>query len=101
AGGPAANAAVTAARLLGGACLVTAIGDGPGADAVRADLAAHQVQVTDLAPPSWPLPVASALVDVHTGERTVISPVALGGRGVTVGGQESDTAPDTAADTAL
>jgi sugar/nucleoside kinase (ribokinase family) len=82
AGGPAANAAVAAARLLGGARLLTAIGDGPASAGVHADLAAHRVRVTDLAPPGWQVPVASALVDVHTGERTVVSPGALGGGGM-------------------
>jgi sugar/nucleoside kinase (ribokinase family) len=90
AGGPAANAAVTAARLLGGiaaggsggARLVTAIGTGPAAAPVHADLRAHHVAVTDLAPPGWAVPVASALVEVHGGERTVVSPGALGGGGV-------------------
>jgi sugar/nucleoside kinase (ribokinase family) len=78
AGGPAANAAVAAARLLGGARLVTAIGSGPAAAPVLSDLSAHGVELIDLAPPDWPLPVASALVDVRTGERTVVSPGALG-----------------------
>jgi sugar/nucleoside kinase (ribokinase family) len=90
AGGPAANAAVVAARLIsgiagvssGGARLLTAIGDGPAVGPVRADLAAHGVEVIDLAPAEWGLPVASALVDVRTGDRTVVSPGALGRRGV-------------------
>jgi sugar/nucleoside kinase (ribokinase family) len=82
AGGPAANAAVTAARLLGSARLLTAVGSGPGSDAVHADLADHGVGVIDLAPGGWTLPVASALVDVHTGERTVVSPGALRSRAV-------------------
>ena len=82
AGGPAANAAVTAARLLGSARLLSAIGTRPAAAPARADLAAHQVDVIDLAPDGWELPVASALVDVRTGERTVVSPGALGSRGV-------------------
>jgi sugar/nucleoside kinase (ribokinase family) len=98
AGGPAANAAVVAARLLGGgSCtggrpitsggrLLTAIGDGPAVGPVHADLAEHRVGVLDLAPAGWQLPVASALVDVHTGERTVVSPGALGGRGVGASG---------------
>lgn len=82
AGGPAANAAVVAARLLGGARLVTAIGAGPVAAVVLADLRGRGVEVTDLAPPGWSVPVASALVEMHTGERTVISPGALGAGGV-------------------
>ena len=82
AGGPAANAAVTAARLLGTARLLSAIGARPAAAPARADLEAHQVDVIDLAPDGWELPVASALVDVRTGERTVVSPGALGSRGI-------------------
>lgn len=84
AGGPAANAAVTAARLLGAgaARLVTAIGADQAAAPVRADLARHGVEVVDLAPDGWSVPVASAMVDVRNGDRTVISPGALGGRGV-------------------
>ncbi|MDT7587502.1 MAG: hypothetical protein QOE32_5052 [Pseudonocardiales bacterium] len=82
AGGPAANAAVTAARLLGSARLLSAVGTRPAAAPAHADLAAHHVDVIDLAPADWDLPVASALVDVHTGERTVVSPGALGNRGV-------------------
>lgn len=76
AGGPATNAAICAARLLGGATLVTGLGGTPAADAVRAELAAYGVRVIDLAPPSWPLPVAACLVD-DAGERTVVSPGAL------------------------
>ncbi|GAA5166630.1 PfkB family carbohydrate kinase [Pseudonocardia eucalypti] len=90
AGGPAANAAVTSARLLPGVRLLTAIGTGPAAGPVRADLAAHSVRVVDLAPPDWPLPVASALVDPATGERTVVSPGALGAGGVSAGGRALD-----------
>ena len=85
AGGPAANAAVTAARLLGGARLVTAIGSGPATAPVRIDLDNHGVELIDLATAQWPLPVASALVDIGTGERSVVSPGALGSDGVSPG----------------
>ncbi|MFV0459985.1 MAG: PfkB family carbohydrate kinase [Actinomycetales bacterium] len=74
AGGPAANAAVTIAALLGRADLVTALGSGSAADTVDADLAAHSVRVHDCAPYSgWSPPVASCIID-GTGERTVVSP---------------------------
>lgn len=69
AGGPAANAAVTAAHLLGGATLVTALGAGPAADLVRGDLERHGVRVVDL---GGECAVASCLV-TPDGERTVIS----------------------------
>ncbi|HZZ47466.1 MAG TPA: PfkB family carbohydrate kinase [Pseudonocardia sp.] len=84
AGGPAANAAVTAARLLGSARLVTAVGDGPAAAPVLSDLYEHRVEVLDVATGDWPVPVATALVDVRTGERTVISPGATGAGGAPV-----------------
>lgn len=76
AGGPATNAAVTAAALLGAdarATLITALGGGAAADLVRADLAAHRVEVVDCAPAGWELPVATAIV-TPDGERTVVSP---------------------------
>jgi sugar/nucleoside kinase (ribokinase family) len=84
AGGPAANAAVAAARLLGSARLLTGVGDPVrgAAGPVRADLADHGVQLLDVAPDGWTLPVASALVDVRTGERTVVSRGAPAERGV-------------------
>jgi sugar/nucleoside kinase (ribokinase family) len=71
AGGPAANAAVAAARLLDGVRLLTALGGSPLASPVLADLVAHGVTVLDLAPPDSPVRVASAAVDVRTGDRTV------------------------------
>lgn len=72
AGGPSANAAVTAAALLGTATLVTALGESPQAQLARNDLVRHRVQIVDCAPEGWILPVATCLVD-QTGERTVVS----------------------------
>jgi sugar/nucleoside kinase (ribokinase family) len=77
AGGPAANAAVTAAALLGSATLISAVGRGPAADLARADLAEHGVDLVDCAPAGWQLPAAACLVD-EAGERSVISPGATG-----------------------
>lgn len=79
AGGPAANAAVTAAALIGSARavrLVSALGGGDAARLATADLARHAVSVHDCAPDDWPLAVATCIVD-DSGERTVVSP---GGR---------------------
>ncbi|GAA1975977.1 PfkB family carbohydrate kinase [Isoptericola halotolerans] len=74
AGGPAANAAVTAAALGVRAVLITALGDGPVAMAARSDLAAHGVEVQDVAAGSdFPLAVSAVLVDDATGERSVVS----------------------------
>ncbi|MCZ2263509.1 PfkB family carbohydrate kinase [Isoptericola sp. QY 916] len=76
AGGPAANAAVTAAALETHAILVSALGAGPIAQAVRADLDDREVQVHDVAGPDeeFPLAVSAVLVDAATGERSVVSP---------------------------
>lgn len=85
AGGPAANAAVTAAALLGQATLVTAIGHGAAGATVRADLEEHGVRVVDLAQghvpgaASFTLPVSSCVVEPD-GTRTVFSTSALRSR---------------------
>jgi len=75
AGGPAANAAVTAAALGVRAVLVSALGAGPVAQAARADLDDRDVQVHDVAGPDegFPLAVSAVLVDDATGERSVVS----------------------------
>ncbi|MEL7975329.1 PfkB family carbohydrate kinase [Isoptericola sp. F-RaC21] len=75
AGGPAANAAVTAAACGARAVLVSALGAGPVAQAARADLDDAEVQVHDVAGPDegFPLAVSAVLVDEATGERSVVS----------------------------
>ncbi|KAA0098952.1 kinase [Mycolicibacterium sp. P1-18] len=74
AGGPAANAAVTFAALGGAATLVTALGDDPVADLIRADLAAYGVTVVDAAAGSTPaVPVSAVSVVESTGDRSVVS----------------------------
>jgi sugar/nucleoside kinase (ribokinase family) len=74
AGGPAANAAVTAAALGAEVILVTAIGAHPLGDLVRADLAAHGVHVVDADPDNpAPPPVSAVTVLDRTGERTIVS----------------------------
>lgn len=72
AGGPATNAAVTAARLLGGATLITALGTSPIAGLIREDLSRHGVRIIDIAGPGWEPPVSTCLVGPD-GERTVVS----------------------------
>ncbi|WP_203833838.1 PfkB family carbohydrate kinase, partial [Actinoplanes campanulatus] len=74
AGGPAANAAVTAAALGTDVTLVTAVGRHPLGDLVRADLAAHGVTLIDAAPDAdQPPPVSAVTVLDATGERTIVS----------------------------
>ncbi|MCY1138483.1 PfkB family carbohydrate kinase [Actinoplanes sp. Pm04-4] len=72
AGGPAANAAVTAAALGAPVTLVTAIGSHPLGELIRSDLRNHGVLVIDAAASSGaPPPVSSIVVAGH--ERTIIS----------------------------
>ncbi len=78
AGGPALNAATTAA-LLGMPCrLATAVGATPLAAVVRADCASAGVELVDLAGDGFELPVATVLLTRSTGERAVVSRGALG-----------------------
>ena len=72
-GGPAANAAVTAAALGVGARLITRIGDSPLGTLIRADLAAHGVDVVDRAGPLDQPAVSTVLVTRGTGQRAVVS----------------------------
>lgn len=74
AGGPAANAAVTFAALGGDATLVTALGDDPVADLIRADLDAYGVRVVDAASGTTrAVPVSAVSVVESTGDRSVVS----------------------------
>ncbi|WP_159621904.1 PfkB family carbohydrate kinase [Ruania rhizosphaerae] len=71
-GGPAANAALTAAALGSPAVLVTALGTGPLADLARSELTGCGVQVLDVGTIDAP-PVSTVLVTAATGERAVVS----------------------------
>jgi sugar/nucleoside kinase (ribokinase family) len=74
AGGPAANAAITASALGAEVTLVTAIGSHPLGDLVRADLRTHGVGLIDVDPHNpGPPPVSSVTVADPTGERTIVS----------------------------
>jgi sugar/nucleoside kinase (ribokinase family) len=74
AGGPAANAAVTAAALGAEVTLVTAVGSHPLASLIRADLDAYGVRLIDAAPLSdAPPPVSAITVLEGTGQRTIVS----------------------------
>ncbi|RXR26239.1 carbohydrate kinase [Oerskovia turbata] len=92
-GGPAANAAATAAALGVPTRLVTAIGTGALAEVVRADVVAAGVELIDVTADGRAVPdeeargpaVSTVLVTAGTGERAVVStnatdrPVAAGG----------------------
>jgi sugar/nucleoside kinase (ribokinase family) len=74
AGGPAANAAVTASALGAEVTLVTAVGSHPLGDLVRADLRERGVGLIDADPGHrGPPPVSSVIVHASTGERTIVS----------------------------
>lgn len=73
AGGPAANAAVTFAALGGRAVLLTALGTGPIAETIAAELRGVGVELVDVAPDLVEAaPVSSVAVLETTGERSVI-----------------------------
>ncbi|UQU62070.1 PfkB family carbohydrate kinase [Couchioplanes caeruleus] len=79
AGGPATNAAITAAALGAQVTLVTAVGAHPLGDLIRADLAAHGVTLLDAAPDAHePPPVSAVTVLDATGGRTIVSRNARG-----------------------
>ncbi|MPV90285.1 carbohydrate kinase, partial [Georgenia ruanii] len=77
-GGPAANAARTAAALGRDVALVTALGPGPVADLVRAQLAPAGVGVVDVATGAAGPALSTVLVTAGTGERAVVSTNAVG-----------------------
>ena len=77
AGGPAANAAIAFAALGGNATLWTALGTGPAARLVAADLATAGVRVLDAAPPGFELAPSSVLVQAEGGDRAVVSGAAV------------------------
>lgn len=72
AGGPAAVAAIAFAALGGRARLLTVLGTGTAAAAVRTDLADAGVEVLDAAPEGFELAPSIALV-AASGDRTVVS----------------------------
>ncbi|MBM6403596.1 carbohydrate kinase [Phycicoccus sp. CSK15P-2] len=78
AGGPACNAAMTAALLGVETRFVGAVGSGPLSAVVLRDLATHGVAVTDLAPAAFEPPLSTVLVTEATGERAVVSRNAVG-----------------------
>jgi sugar/nucleoside kinase (ribokinase family) len=73
AGGPALNAAITAARLGCTARLASRVGTGAPAAAVASELAAEGVAVVDAAGEGWSLALSTVLVTASTGQRAVVS----------------------------
>jgi len=74
-GGPALNAAVAHALLGGTAMLVSAVGGGPWAGVVRAELDRHGIGLLDLAAgTAYQTPLCTALINAENGSRTVVNP---------------------------
>lgn len=74
AGGPATNAAVTFNHLENNAKLLSAIGNHPLSQIIRADLEAYSIDILDLAPNYSELPsVSSIIITQSTAERAVIA----------------------------
>jgi sugar/nucleoside kinase (ribokinase family) len=74
-GGPALNAAVTHALLGGESMLISAVGGGPWAAAVRDELARLGVRLLDLAAGmDYETPLCTAWVNAANSSRTVVNP---------------------------
>jgi sugar/nucleoside kinase (ribokinase family) len=79
AGGPAANAAVTAAALGADVTLVSAVGAHPLGRLVHDDLSSHGVRLLDASPDTrTPPPISAVTVLAGTGQRTIVSHNAAG-----------------------
>jgi sugar/nucleoside kinase (ribokinase family) len=78
-GGPAANAAVTAAALGAAVTLVTAVGAHPLGRLIHDDLQGYGVRLLDATPgDTRPPPVSAVAVLTATGQRTIVSHNAAG-----------------------
>jgi sugar/nucleoside kinase (ribokinase family) len=74
-GGPALNAALTHALLGGETMLVSAVGRGPWAEMVRAQLSRHGIALFDLADGTdYETPLVTVLLSNASGSRTVVNP---------------------------
>jgi sugar/nucleoside kinase (ribokinase family) len=74
-GGPALNAAVTHALLGGESMLISAVGGGPWAAAVRDELARLGIRLLDLAAGTdYETPLCTAWVNAANSSRTVVNP---------------------------
>jgi sugar/nucleoside kinase (ribokinase family) len=74
-GGPALNAAITHSLLGGKTMLVSAVGGGPWAVPVRAELDRHGIRLLDLAEGTvYETPLTTVLVNAGNGSRTIVNP---------------------------
>jgi len=75
AGGPALNAALTHAKLGGTTMLAAAVGNGPWAAQVRAELNSHNIQLLDLAHgTNYETPLTTVLIGAANASRTIVNP---------------------------
>jgi hypothetical protein len=76
-GGPALTAAITHALLGGQSMFVSAVGGGPWAAPVRAELARHCISLLDLAAgTAYETPLTTVLVSAANSSRTIVNPPA-------------------------
>jgi sugar/nucleoside kinase (ribokinase family) len=73
-GGPACNAAITHALLGGRATLMSAVGSGPSAELVRAELDRRGIRLVDLAASGYETPLTTVLVNAAAATRTIVNP---------------------------
>src|SRR5947209_3173312 len=74
-GGPACNAALACARLGAASTLITALGTGPAAHAVRTHLADRRTNVVDIAADlAYQTPITTILINRSSATRTIINP---------------------------
>ena len=74
-GGPALNAALTNALLGGESMLVSAVGGGPWAAPIRAELDRHRIALLDLAAGTeYETPLTTVLIAADHSSRTIINP---------------------------
>jgi len=74
-GGPACNASITHSLLGGQATLLSAVGRGPWAELVRAELKRRGVELIDLAAGTeYETPLTTVLASAATASRTIVNP---------------------------
>jgi sugar/nucleoside kinase (ribokinase family) len=74
-GGPACNAAITHSMLGGRSTLLSAVGSGPWAELVRAELERHGIRLIDLAAhTNYETPLTTVLASAAKSSRTIVNP---------------------------
>jgi sugar/nucleoside kinase (ribokinase family) len=93
-GGPALNAAITHVLLGGESMLISAVGGGPWAEAVRAEIEGHGIALLDLAAgTNYETPLTTVLVNAASGSRTILNPPLSAVRLMPLAGSWEKSAP--------